>query len=76
MKWAYNSYGSGGLLAPVNAAEALIAALHDGFAAAISDPRFRQRIDATGTTPISEGQASFAAFLGAERTGWQEVARL
>lgn len=69
------SIGSGGILAPARTPAAAIAALHEGFAAALADPTVQARMRDSGLDPVAEGPDAFAAFIAAEQAKWREVAR-
>lgn len=71
----YAVNGSGGVLAPARTPAATIAALHEGFAAAMADATVRARITEAGTIPLAEGPEAFGRFIRDERRKWAEVAR-
>ncbi len=71
----YVALGSGGLLAPARTPAPVLEALHEGLAAAVTDPAVRARFAEAGVTPLAEGPEAFAAFIRAELAKWREVAR-
>ncbi|MBR0664962.1 tripartite tricarboxylate transporter substrate binding protein [Roseomonas hellenica] len=71
----YAVNGSGGVLAPARTPAATIAALHEGFAAAMADATVRARVTEAGTIPLAEGPEAFGRFIRDERRKWAEVAR-
>jgi tripartite-type tricarboxylate transporter receptor subunit TctC len=59
-----------GLLAPKGTPAPIVTRLHDAAAAALKDPTVRERLAATGSTPVASTPAEFAATLARD---WQRI---
>jgi len=64
-----------GLLAPSKTPPAVIAKLHDAFAAAINDPVVKEKLIQSGAIPVADSPAEFGKFLKAEYDRWGKVVR-
>lgn len=71
----YEATGWYGVLAPAKTPAAAVSKLNSVIAAMLDDPTFRSQLAKLGLEPIGGRPEAFSAFIGAELTKWQGVAR-
>ena len=64
-----------GLMVPAATARPIVSRLHVEVVRALGQPDFRQRLALDGSEPIGSTPEQFAAFLAAEMSKWEKVAR-
>lgn len=64
-----------GALVPAGTPPAVVARLHDAFAAALKDPEIVTRLKTLGVEPVGESADAFRAYLLGERKKWAELVK-
>lgn len=64
-----------GALVPAGTPPAVVARLHDAFAAALQAPDMRERMMTMGVEPVGGSSEEFHAYLAGERKKWADVIR-
>jgi tripartite-type tricarboxylate transporter receptor subunit TctC len=64
-----------GIFAPAKTPAPVVERLQKDFAAAVADPKVRERLDTLGLQPVANPPAEFAAQVRADQARWAEVVK-